>query len=124
MAASISQNNANVANRLDRLPMSSIHRTVLIALAFAYFFELGDISTFSFSSTKTRSTRSRAAKAAESAALPEPTTTTSYPCDIPVSPRFLRAGGRIKCRFCLKERTLAELFKAAPVCQWSEETNG
>jgi putative MFS transporter len=48
MAASISQNNANVANRLDRLPISSIHRTVLIALAFAYFFELGDISTFSF----------------------------------------------------------------------------
>ncbi len=48
MDAAISQGNINVANRLDRLPISSIHRIVLLALAFAYFFELGDISTFSF----------------------------------------------------------------------------
>lgn len=48
MAATISGNNPNVANRLDRLPISSVHRIVLVALAFAYFFELGDISTFSF----------------------------------------------------------------------------
>lgn len=41
-------NGANVANRLDRLPITSIHRTVLVALAFAYFFELGDISTFAY----------------------------------------------------------------------------
>jgi MFS transporter, putative metabolite:H+ symporter len=48
MATTVSSQGANVANRLDRLPISSVHRRVLIALAFAYFFELGDISTFSF----------------------------------------------------------------------------
>jgi putative MFS transporter len=48
MAVTLSSNNSNVANRLDRLPISSVHRTVLIGLALAYFFELGDISTFSF----------------------------------------------------------------------------
>ncbi len=39
---------SNVANRLDRLPISSVHRTVIIGLAFAYFFELGDLNTFAF----------------------------------------------------------------------------
>lgn len=48
MDVTISQNHTNVANRLDRLPISSIHRLVLFTLAFAYFFELGDVSTFSF----------------------------------------------------------------------------
>src|SRR5947209_11732523 len=48
MITTVSSQGANVANRLDRLPISSVHWRVLIALAFAYFFELGDISTFSF----------------------------------------------------------------------------
>ncbi|HEY7413603.1 MAG TPA: MFS transporter [Ktedonobacteraceae bacterium] len=48
MDATVLPGNTNVANRLDRLPISSIHYIVLFALAFAYFFELGDISTFSF----------------------------------------------------------------------------
>ena len=39
---------SNVASRLDRLPISSVHRTVIIGLAFAYFFELGDLNTFAF----------------------------------------------------------------------------
>ncbi len=39
----------NVASRLDRLPISGVHRMVLIGLAFAYFFELGDLNTFAYS---------------------------------------------------------------------------
>ena len=38
----------NVRGRLDRLPFTSLHRLVVIGLAFAYFFELGDLSTFAF----------------------------------------------------------------------------
>ncbi|WP_370526871.1 MFS transporter [Thermoactinomyces sp. CICC 10735] len=38
----------NIANRLDRLPVSSVHKNVLYALAFAYFFELGDLNTFAY----------------------------------------------------------------------------
>jgi putative MFS transporter len=48
MATTVPSRGANVAHRLDRLPISSVHRSVLIALAFAYFFELGDLNTFSF----------------------------------------------------------------------------
>lgn len=38
----------NAANRLDRLPVSSIHKKVMIALAIAYFFEYGDLNTFTY----------------------------------------------------------------------------
>ncbi len=38
----------NVRGRLDRLPFTSIHRLTVVTLAFAYFFELGDLNTFSF----------------------------------------------------------------------------
>lgn len=38
---------SNVANRLERLPFSSFHKYILCTLAFAYFFEFGDINTFS-----------------------------------------------------------------------------
>ena len=48
MATTVPSRGANVAQRLDRLPISSVHRLVLIALTFAYFFELGDLNTFSF----------------------------------------------------------------------------
>ena len=37
---------SNVANRLDRLPISSFHKYILIAVSFAYFFEFADINTF------------------------------------------------------------------------------
>ncbi|MDJ1645413.1 MFS transporter [Streptomyces pakalii] len=37
---------ANAANRLDRLPISRFHKTTLLAVAFAYFFEFADINTF------------------------------------------------------------------------------
>ena len=36
----------NAANRLDRLPISKFHKTTLVAVAFAYFFEFADINTF------------------------------------------------------------------------------
>ena len=36
----------NVANRLDRLPVSGFHKYILIAVSFAYFFEFADINTF------------------------------------------------------------------------------
>ena len=38
----------NIANRMDRLPISSIHKKVLFALAIAYFFEFADLNTFSY----------------------------------------------------------------------------
>ena len=38
----------NVAGRLDRLPISSVHRIVIVGLAFAYFFDIGDINTFAY----------------------------------------------------------------------------
>jgi MFS transporter, putative metabolite:H+ symporter len=41
-------NTANVANRLDRIPISSIHRTALFILSFAYFFDFFDLNTFSY----------------------------------------------------------------------------
>jgi MFS transporter, putative metabolite:H+ symporter len=39
---------ASISGRLDRLPMTSAHRTAFAALAFAYFFELGDLNTFAY----------------------------------------------------------------------------
>jgi putative MFS transporter len=41
-------NGINLANRLDRLPISSVHRAVLVALAFVYFFDYSDLNTFSY----------------------------------------------------------------------------
>ena len=38
----------SVSARLERLPMTPIHRTVFLALSFAYFFELGDLNTFAY----------------------------------------------------------------------------
>ncbi|MGH3435183.1 MAG: MFS transporter [Sciscionella sp.] len=37
-----------LAARLDRLPISRFHRRVMLALAFAFFFELADLDTFAF----------------------------------------------------------------------------
>jgi putative MFS transporter len=48
MSTSISGSKPNVAHRLDRLPISSVHYLVLAGLAFAYFFELGDLNTFAY----------------------------------------------------------------------------
>ncbi|HUC17576.1 MAG TPA: MFS transporter [Acetobacteraceae bacterium] len=39
---------ASISARLDRLPITSLHRRAVAALAFAYFFELSDLNTFSF----------------------------------------------------------------------------
>jgi putative MFS transporter len=39
---------ASISARLDRLPMTTTHRTAFVALAFAYFFELGDLNTFAY----------------------------------------------------------------------------
>lgn len=39
---------AELAARLDRLPLSRFHRRVLYALSFAFFFELADLNTFSY----------------------------------------------------------------------------
>lgn len=35
---------------MDRLPFSSIHKKVRIALSIAYLFELADLNTFSYAS--------------------------------------------------------------------------
>jgi MFS family permease len=43
-----SETSVNAAGRLDRLPISRVHTAVLVALAFAYFFELGDLNTFAY----------------------------------------------------------------------------
>lgn len=40
----------NIANRMDRLPISSLHKKVIFALAVAYFFEFADLNTFSYAS--------------------------------------------------------------------------
>ncbi|MCM2534174.1 MFS transporter [Neobacillus pocheonensis] len=40
----------NIANRLDRLPISSLHKKIIFALAVAYFFEFSDLNTFSYAS--------------------------------------------------------------------------
>ncbi|MCT9627009.1 MFS transporter [Pseudarthrobacter equi] len=37
---------SNAANRLDRLPISRMHKITLIAVSFAYFFEFADINSF------------------------------------------------------------------------------
>ena len=37
-----------ISARLDRLPITPIHRAAFVALAFAYFFELGDLNTFAY----------------------------------------------------------------------------
>ncbi len=41
-------NAQDLASRLDRLPPGRFHRRVLVALAFAFFFELGDLNTFAY----------------------------------------------------------------------------
>lgn len=38
----------NISSRLDRLPIVSIHRKIIFALAFVYFFEFADLNTFSY----------------------------------------------------------------------------
>jgi putative MFS transporter len=38
----------NLSARMDRLPITAAHRWAIFALAFAYFFELADLNTFSF----------------------------------------------------------------------------
>ncbi|RRO18298.1 MFS transporter [Saccharopolyspora rhizosphaerae] len=44
----------NSANRVDRLPISRFHKTTIVALAFAYFFEFADINTFAITAPKVR----------------------------------------------------------------------
>jgi putative MFS transporter len=39
---------SNIGSRLDRLPITALHRRAVVAFAFAYFFELADINTFGF----------------------------------------------------------------------------
>lgn len=39
---------SSISARLDRLPVTSLHRQAIAALAFAYFFELADLNTFSY----------------------------------------------------------------------------
>ncbi|MGW7514517.1 MFS transporter [Streptomyces sp. NPDC054796] len=43
---------ANSQNRLDRLPVSRFHKTTLLAIAFAYFFEFADINSFATTAPK------------------------------------------------------------------------
>jgi putative MFS transporter len=48
MTMTVGSQEVNVGGRLDRLPISSVHRKVLFALAFAYFFDMADYNTFGF----------------------------------------------------------------------------
>ncbi|MGW2326207.1 MFS transporter [Streptomyces sp. NPDC001700] len=43
---------SNAVNRLDRLPISRFHKTTLLAVSFAYFFEFADINTFATTAPK------------------------------------------------------------------------
>lgn len=38
----------NIGGRLDRMPVSSVHWVVLVALAFSYFFDMADYNTFGY----------------------------------------------------------------------------
>jgi MFS transporter, putative metabolite:H+ symporter len=49
-------NAQDLAARLDRLPPGRFHRRVLAALAFAFFFELGDLNTFAYVAPQLRDT--------------------------------------------------------------------
>jgi len=44
----------SAAARLDRLPIFSFHRWILVLLSFCFFFELGDINTFAFAAPAIR----------------------------------------------------------------------
>src|ERR1051326_2441153 len=44
----------SAAARLDRLPIFSFHRQIMLLLAFCFFFELGDINPFAFSAPAIR----------------------------------------------------------------------
>ncbi|WP_018915220.1 MFS transporter [Thiomonas sp. FB-6] len=39
---------SSLSERMDRLPITPAHRTAILALAFAYFFEFADLNTFAF----------------------------------------------------------------------------
>ena len=39
---------SSISERMDRLPITPHHKTAIVALAFAYFFELADLNTFAF----------------------------------------------------------------------------
>jgi putative MFS transporter len=41
---------AQIGARLDRLPMTWMHKLILLAMGLGYFFELGDLNAFSFAS--------------------------------------------------------------------------
>jgi putative MFS transporter len=43
---------ANALNRMGRLPVSRFHKTILLGVSFAYFFEFADINTFSTTAPK------------------------------------------------------------------------
>jgi MFS transporter, putative metabolite:H+ symporter len=45
----------SAAARLDRIPNSSFHRQIMWTLGFVYFFELGDVNTFSYAAPAIRS---------------------------------------------------------------------
>jgi len=44
----------SAAARLDRLPIFSFHRRMMLLLGYCFFFELGDINTFAFSAPAIR----------------------------------------------------------------------
>lgn len=46
--AGAARSTATASARLDRLPVTSLHRIAAAALAFAYFFELADLNTFGY----------------------------------------------------------------------------
>lgn len=43
---------ANALNRLNRLPISRFHKTTILLVSFAYFFEFADINSFSITAPK------------------------------------------------------------------------
>jgi MFS transporter, putative metabolite:H+ symporter len=45
---------ATAASRLDRLPITSFHRRIVVLLGYVFFFELGDLNSFAFAAPAVR----------------------------------------------------------------------
>lgn len=48
--ATLQATRSSVAARLDRLPITSVHRRIMWIIGIVFFFELGDLNTFAFAS--------------------------------------------------------------------------
>jgi len=54
LPATLQHARLSASARLDRLPITSFHRRIMWLLGFVFFFELGDINSFSFAAPAIR----------------------------------------------------------------------